>query len=130
MFMPWLLSVSEDVLRHVKDSGERAAHRVRSEMLKEREMTSTRLRRHYIKSLSQLLEKEYHWYVLPAVSRFPNESGPKTINKKKISTQNKYQTQCARAYKLTSFLSTDCELSTETCSKNVYSPGPWSNDIH
>ena len=25
-----------------------------------------------------------------------------------------------------SFLSTDSELSTETCSKNVYSPGPWT----
>ena len=37
------------------------------------------------------------------------------------STQNKSQTQRARA---TSFLSTDCELSMETCSKNVYSPGP------
>ena len=28
-----------------------------------------------------------------------------------------------RAYKVTSFLSTDCELSVETCSENVYSPG-------
>ena len=49
-------------------------------------------------------------------------SGGKTI--KKNSTQNKSQTQRARAYKVTSFLSTDCELSTKTCSKNVYSPSP------
>ena len=49
--------------------------------------------------------------------------GAKTI--KKNSTQNKTQTQRARAYEVTSFLSRDCELSTETCSKNVYSPGPW-----
>ena len=39
--------------------------------------------------------------------------GPKTI-----TTQIKYRTQRARAYEVTSFLSTDCELSTETCSKN------------
>ena len=50
--------------------------------------------------------------------------GPGTKTIKKNSTQNKYQTQCARAYDVTSFLSTDCELSTETCSRNVYSPGP------
>ena len=43
----------------------------------------------------------------------------KTIKKKKNSTQNKSQTQRARAYKVTSFLITDCESSTETCSKNV-----------
>ena len=48
----------------------------------------------------------------------------KAIKKKKNSTQNKSQTQRARAYKVTSFLSTDCELSTEMCSKNVYSLGP------
>ena len=41
----------------------------------------------------------------------------------KNSTQINYHAQRARAYKVTSFLSTDCELSTETCSKNVYSPG-------
>ena len=53
----------------------------------------------------------------------------KTIKKKKNSTQNKSETQRARAYKVTSFLSTDCELSTETCSKNVYSPGPICNYV-
>ena len=53
--------------------------------------------------------------------------GSKTI--KKNSTQKKHQTQCARAYEVTSFLSTDCELSTETCSKNVYSPGPRSENV-
>ena len=52
--------------------------------------------------------------------------GAKTIKKKKNSTENKSQTQRDRSYKVTSFLSTDCELSTETCSKNVYSPGPCS----
>ena len=41
----------------------------------------------------------------------------KTIKKNRNSTQNKSQTQRARAYEVTSFLSTDCELSTETCSK-------------
>ena len=40
------------------------------------------------------------------------------------STQNKSQTHRAKQYEVTSFLSTDCELSTETCSKNVYSLGP------
>ena len=49
--------------------------------------------------------------------------GAKTINKNKNSTENKSQTQRARAYEVTSFLSTDCELSTETCSKNVIVPG-------
>ena len=44
--------------------------------------------------------------------------------KKKNSTQNKSQTQRARAHKDTSFLNTDCELSTETCSTNVYSFDP------
>ena len=46
-------------------------------------------------------------------------AGPeaKTIKKKKNSTRNKSQTQCARAYEVTSLLSTDCELSIETCSK-------------
>ena len=46
--------------------------------------------------------------------------GPKTTKKKKNFTQNKSQTQSARAYEVTSFLSTDYELSTDTCSKNVY----------
>ena len=48
----------------------------------------------------------------------------KTITKNTNSTQNKRQTYRAKQYKVTSFLSTDCELSTETCSKNVYSLGP------
>ena len=39
---------------------------------------------------------------------------------------NKSQTHRAKQYEVTSFLSTDCELSTETCSKNVYSLGPMS----
>ena len=52
--------------------------------------------------------------------------GAKTIKKNTNSTQNKSQTHRAKQYKVTSFLSTDCELSTETCSKNVYSLGPWT----
>ena len=50
--------------------------------------------------------------------------GAKTIKKNTNSTTNKSQTQCARAYEVTSFLSTDCELSTDTCSKKVHSLGP------
>ncbi len=49
--------------------------------------------------------------------------GAKTIKKNTNSTQNKSQTHRAKQYEVTSFLSTDCELSTETCSKNVYSRG-------
>ena len=55
---------------------------------------------------------------------FSNLPGAKTIKKTKNLTQNKSQTQRARAYKVTSFLSTDCELNTEMCSKNFYSLGP------
>ena len=49
--------------------------------------------------------------------------GAKTINKNTNSNQNKSETHHAKQYEVTSFLSTDCELSTETCSKNVYSLG-------
>ena len=52
--------------------------------------------------------------------------GTKTIKKNTNSTQNKSETHHAKQYEVTSFLSTDCELSTETCSKNVYSLGPRS----
>ena len=52
--------------------------------------------------------------------------GAKTIKKNINSTQNKSETHRAKQYEVTSFLSTDCELSTETCSKNVYSLGPWT----
>ena len=48
----------------------------------------------------------------------------KNIKKNTTSTQNKSQTDRAKQYEVTSFLSTDCELSTDTCSKNVYSLGP------
>ena len=51
----------------------------------------------------------------------------KTIKKNTNSTQNKSQTHHAKQYEVTSFLSTDCELSTETCSKNVYSLGTSSH---
>ena len=53
--------------------------------------------------------------------------GAKTIKKNTNSTQNKSETHHAKQYEVTSFLSTDCELSTETCSKNVYSLGPRSS---
>ena len=53
-------------------------------------------------------------------------SGAKTKEKHTNSTQNKSETHRDKQYEVTSFLSTDCELSTETCSKNVYSLGPWS----
>ena len=48
-------------------------------------------------------------------------TGAKTIKKNTNSTPNKYQTHRAKQYEVTSFLITYCELSTETCSKNVYS---------
>ena len=48
----------------------------------------------------------------------------KTITKNTNSTQNKSETHHAKQYEVTSFLSTDCELRTETCLKNVYSLGP------
>ena len=52
------------------------------------------------------------------------QPGAKTIKKNTNSTQNKSQTHRAKQYEVTSFLNTDCELSTETCSKNIYSLGP------
>ena len=55
--------------------------------------------------------------------------GAKTIKRNTNSTQNKSQTHRAKQYEVTSFLSTDCELSTETCSKNVYSLGPRSLEV-
>ena len=61
------------------------------------------------------------------IRRWPSnlyKPGAKTIKKNTNSTQNKSQTHRAKQYEVTSFLSTDCELSTETCSKNVYSLGP------
>ena len=48
--------------------------------------------------------------------------GAKTI--KKNSTQNKSQTQRGRAYKVTSFLSTDCELSRDMLKIFFTVPGP------
>ena len=52
---------------------------------------------------------------------FQIRPGAKTIKKETNSTQNKSQTPRAKQYEVTSFLSTDCELS----SKNVYSLGTW-----
>ena len=50
--------------------------------------------------------------------------GAKTIKKNPNSSPNKSQTQRARAYEVKSFLSTDCELSTNPCSRFLYSLGP------
>ena len=50
--------------------------------------------------------------------------GAKTIKKNTNLTPNKRQTYRAKQYKVTSFLSTDYELSTNPCLKNVYSLGP------
>ena len=66
---------------------------------------------------------------MPGEVRNPTQ-GAKTIKKNTNSTQNKSQTHLAKQYEVTSFLSTaDCELSAETCSKNVYSLGPGSKCI-
>ena len=63
-------------------------------------------------------------------NRESSRPGAKTIKKNTNSTQNKSQTHRAKQYKVTAFLSTDCELSTETCSKNVHSLGPWLCTVH
>ena len=60
--------------------------------------------------------------------RAARRPGAKTIKKNTNSTQNKSETHHAKQYEVTAFLSTDCELSTETCSKNVYSLGPRSSN--
>ena len=69
------------------------------------------------------LEGQQQWEKYPRKRRKVRQ-GAKTIKKNTNSTQNKSQTHRAKQYEVTSFLSTDCELSTETCSKNVYSLGP------
>ena len=60
--------------------------------------------------------------------RMPGASTPgsKTI-KKNNSTTTKSPTRSAKAYEVTSFLSTDCELSTNPCSRFLYSLGPWKD---
>ena len=73
--------------------------------------------------LSGAKEGSSEMNICPAPQMSP---GAKTIKKNTNSTQNKSQTQHAKQYEVTSFLSTYFELSTETCSKNVYSLGPWS----
>ena len=54
------------------------------------------------------------------------ENSPKPGAKiiKKNTKLDSKQTYRAKQYKVTSFLSTDCELSTNPCSKNVYNLGP------
>ena len=73
--------------------------------------------------LSGMTEGSSEMNIWPAAQTSP---GAKTIKKNTNSTQNESQTHRAKQYEVTSFLSTDCELSTETCSKNVYSLAPWS----
>ena len=50
--------------------------------------------------------------------------GQDYLQKHKLDSKQQSQTHRAKQYKVTSFLSTDCELSTETCSKNVYTYSP------
>ena len=69
---------------------------------------------------SNIVSQMNNW---PAAQTSP---GAKTIKKNTKSTQNKSQTHRAKQYEVTSFLSTDCELSTDTCSKNVHSLGSMS----
>ena len=49
----------------------------------------------------------------------PRSPGAKTKKKNTNSTQNKSQTHRAKQYEVTSFPSTDCELSTDKCSKDL-----------
>ena len=72
----------------------------------------------------QILLDRLSEYLDTMGNQFGFKPGAKTIKKNTNSTQNKSQTHRAKQYEVTSFLSTDCELSTETCSKNVYSLGP------
>ena len=71
-------------------------------------------------------DKRYSSVLFSVFGRSCLRPGAKTIKKNTNSTQNKSQTHRAKQYEVTPFLSTDCELSTETCSKNVYSLGPMS----
>ena len=59
---------------------------------------------------SEVANCSLHWQLRLSVTR------GKTIKKNTNSTQNKSQTHRAKQYEVTSFLSTDYELSTETCS--------------
>ena len=60
------------------------------------------------------------------------ETWGQTIKKNTNSTPNKSQTHCARAYEVTSFLSTDCELSTETTYSKTFTVlapgGSWTTN--
>ena len=70
------------------------------------------------------LSPAHHCVVADVILRHHDTPWAKTIKKNTNSTQNKSQTHRAKQYEVTSFLSTDCELSTETCSENVYSLAP------
>ena len=58
-----------------------------------------------------------------------NKPGAKNIKKNTNSAPNKSQTQHAKSYEVTSFMSTDCELCTDTCSKNVW-PQDFNDYFH
>ena len=51
--------------------------------------------------------------------------GAKAIKKNTNSTQNKFQTHRAKQYEVTSFLSTDCELSTRHARKTFIVLAPY-----
>ena len=79
---------------------------------------------HTMKLWERIIEARLREITNIADNQFGFRPGAKTIKKNTNSTQNKSETHHAKQYEVTSFLSTDCELSTETCSKNVYSLGP------
>ena len=54
-----------------------------------------------------------------------HRSGAKIIKKNTKLDSKQTSTYRVKQYKVTSFLSTDCELSTNPCSKNVYNLGSW-----
>ena len=54
-----LFILSEDVIKHVKNSNELAGETVKIEVLKERQKTAKRLRAYYLKCLSDMLDKDF-----------------------------------------------------------------------
>ena len=77
-----------------------------------------------ISAENQCSQNRYVFFNLKRLFTCIHSPGAKTIKKNTNSTQNKSQTHRAKQYEVTSFLSTDYELSIETCSKNVSSLGP------
>ena len=79
----------------------------------------------YMVNICEEYGKEFH-----VTFNDKKTTGAKIIKKTQNSTQNKRQTYHAKQYKVTTFLSTDCELSTNPCSKNVYNLGPRNGVWH